>query len=262
MPRLNFAEPPHCGAQPHGAASLPFVQGDDIVRLSALRTTTLEVAHDLGNLLQVAGSAIQLIKRNLDGPPAGTLGPVIGAALAAIERATLLSRRILDAGQSRTPAPSTVHPDRLVTKMLGEIALAAGPAVRVVVEAAEPVPAVPCQGPDLENVILNLVVNARDAMPDGGLLTIAVRQTPARSSGLRHRSDVILSVADTGCGMSQAVAAQAFTPFFTTKPRHRGTGLGLAMVGTFAGRLGGAAEIVSSEGSGTTVVLRLPGCDG
>lgn len=265
MPRLNFAEPA-LHAPPTirlSRATEPpcALSNDEVVRLSTLGLTTLEVAHDLGNLLQVVGSAIRLIDRNLGEATQATLNPIISGALASVERASTLSRRILDTARPR-PADGVIYLDTLLNEMRDEIVLAAGPAVQTIVQYGDYIPAIACCRTDLENVILNLVVNAKDAMREGGYLTLLVERDRAQARALQDRPDVLLSVADTGCGMTQAVAAQAFKPFFTTKPRDRGTGLGLAMVGAFAARLGGSADIVSVVGQGTTVILRLPSCGG
>lgn len=267
MPRLNFDEPAtqaRCQAtRPDRLAAGPGkLSDDDVVRLSALGLTTLEVAHDLGNLLQVAGSAIRLIDRNLGAASRATMEPIIGGALSSIERAAALSRRILDTGRPRNSGSSAVYLDSLLADMRDELALAAGPTVQLELRLGNYIPALDCSQADLANVILNLAVNARDAMKKGGRLIISVSRAMPVDRGFGDRPDVVLSVSDTGCGMSQEIAAQAFKPFFTTKPGSRGTGLGLAMVSAFAGRLGGAADITSVVGRGTTVILRLPSCGG
>lgn len=266
MPRLNFAEPavPTSARWSRlGSEGRPCSLSDDeIARLSSLGLTTLEVAHDLRNLLQVAGSAVHLIDRHLEEGSRAHLGYYIGGALASIERASALSRRILDTARPRSQGNSMVYADTVLSDMRGEIALAAGSSIQVIMHCGDIIPAILCHRPDLENAILNLVVNARDAMGGQGRLSLIVTRDDGVISDSRHRADVVLSVADTGCGMPAHVAAQAFRPFFTTKPRDRGTGLGLAMVGAFAGRLGGTADIASIVGEGTTVTLRLPGCQG
>ena len=240
---------------------LTSLSDDDVVRLTALGLATLEVAHDLGNLLQVAGSAVRLIDRTLRGARKPELNPLVSSALVSIERATTLSRRILDSGRPRPVGSEIVYLDALLAEMEEVIALAAGPHVQVIRRMSDIIPAIACHRGDLENVVLNLVVNARDAMSDGGTLILCVDRdvsdVPATAL-----AKVVFSVSDTGCGMSPAVAAQAFKPFFTTKPRDLGTGLGLALVGAFAGRLGGSAEISSADDMGTTVTLRLPSCGG
>lgn len=267
MPRLNFAQPviqtkPPASRFARATEQPCSLSNDEVIRLSSLGLTTLEVAHDLRNLLQVATSAIRLIDRNLSKQPRATLGPFIGGALASIERASTLSRRLLDTARPRPAKGCVIYIDALLNEMRGQIALAAGPTVQLKLRSGNFIPAINCHRADLENVILNLVVNARDAMRAGGQLTLLVERDTATALLPQKRPDVVLSVADSGCGMPQAVAAQAFKPFFTTKSRDRGTGLGLAMVAAFAGRLGGTAEIMSIMGQGTTVTLRLPSCSG
>ena len=253
MPRLNFSEPP---VQSDGTVRGPCsLTNDEVVRLSSLSLTTLEVAHDLRNLLQIASSAICLIDRNLEASSRAALDPIISGALTAMERAATLSRRILDSSRPRPFDSPLVYLDTLLTELRTEIDLAVGPAVRTVVQLGDYIPPISCHRADLENVILNLVVNARDAMPAGGTLTLSVERDSSAASPV---GSVVLTVADTGCGMAQSVAAHAFKPFFTTKPRGLGSGLGLALVRAFAGRIGGSATIASAVGQGSTIILRLP----
>jgi signal transduction histidine kinase len=118
-----------------------------------------------------------------------------------------------------------------------------------------------CNVRELENVLLNLAFNARDAMPMGGRLCISANRGREDEENIGGGPIAILRVTDTGCGMSPEDAKRAFTPYFTTKGPGRGTGLGLAMVSEFARRAGGSAEIETEIGFGTSVVLRLPGCE-
>lgn len=260
MTLTNLAAQPRPMKTPAADQSMT-LSDDDVVRLTALGLATLEVAHDLGNLLQVAGSAVRLIDRALGLARKPELNPLVSGALVSIERATTLSRRILDRGRPRPVGSEIVYLDALLNEMEDVIALSAGPNVQILLRMGDIIPGLACDRGDLENVVLNLVVNARDAMRDGGSLILCVdRGVPDVPP--TARPDVVFSVSDTGCGMSPAVAAQAFKPFFTTKTRDRGTGLGLAMVGAFAGRLGGSAEISSADDMGTTVTLRLPNCGG
>jgi len=116
-------------------------------------------------------------------------------------------------------------------------------------------PAVFCCALEFESVVLNLVINAKDAMPNGGVLRVA-----AYCGDFDDGTTVVVRVTDTGCGMSAETARRAFQPLFTTKPVGRGTGLGLAMVSEFARRVGGSVQIESVVNCGTSVILRLPAC--
>ena len=265
MPQPSYSEatpPTGCHSSTlHGSGGEPDARSiDDVVKLSPLELLTVEVAHDLGNLLQVASSAIRIIDRRLDGARRSGLDPVIVGALASIERATALSRRILDAGSRSAAGQSVIYLDTLLTELREEIALAAGPGLRLRYRFGDSIPAIVCHKADLENVLLNLVVNARDAIGGEGQITLSVERDLPRVRGLRQ--GVTLRVTDTGCGMPQWVIDQAFQPFFSTKPSDRGTGLGLALVTAFAARLGGSAELSSVVGKGTTVLLRLPSSGG
>lgn len=228
------------------------------VRFPATSLAAMEVAHDLGNLLQMIGSAIRVIDRDLAAAPRPGLDTIIGGALASVDRATTLSRRILDAERPRAPGRDMVQLDALLTGMLDQIALAAGPEIEIELEFGARIPVIACRRDELENVILNLVVNARDAMASAGRLKVSVTCDPPTDVAAGPDWDIVLRVGDTGCGMPPSVAAQAFRPFFTTKSDNRGTGLGLAIVGTFVASMGGSADIASAVGLGTIITLRLP----
>jgi len=244
------------------AHPVEILSGEDIQRLVALGLTTSEVAHDLGNLLQIVGSAVRLIDRGLGQACSPDLSPLIGGALSSVDRATALSRRLLDSAQAPHEPVARVYLDTVLAGIRNMILLAAGPAVAVELVVGEGLPAIRCDRHELENVILNLVSNARDAMHGAGRLIIAIeREVPDREAIAGISPGLSLRVTDTGCGMSPETAARAFQPFFTTKPRGRGTGLGLALAGAFAQRLGGSADIDSRIGEGTAITLHLP-CSG
>jgi signal transduction histidine kinase len=208
----------------------------------------MESAHDLRNQLQIVGSAVRLIARNLDPSDGDRLRAYIDGALISVDRASTLSQRILD--RSRDDGAAEVVQLHLVLAALRDVVLlAAGPSIAVAFIRAEEVPAVVCHRRDLENVILNLVANARDAMDGVGRLTLSIAC---------DGDAALLRVTDTGCGMNPEVARRALTPFFTTKRDGGGTGLGLAMADEFARRAGGSIRIESVPGKGTSVILRLP----
>ena len=210
------------------------------------------LAHDLGNHLQIIASAVNLIERTTADP---ALAPFIRGALDAVERASALSREIFaaqrtpDAGMPRLSLP------RCLADLEGAVALAAGPGILIDYRIDADIPDVTCDRCGLENALINLVTNASRAMAGAGRITIALGRRDAAGGP----ASVILHVADTGCGMPAAFAAHAFEPYVTGNRDRGGTGLGLAMVDTFARASGGSASLVSRPGRGTIVTLQLPG---
>jgi signal transduction histidine kinase len=235
----------------------------ELIRLASLGLMTTGIVHDFGNLLQVVTSAIRLIERNLDQPSPVDMRPFTQGALESVGRAAALSKQILGFSRTENGFDEVVQLDAAIAAIENPIRWMAGPAIQVDL-ALNAVPAVFCNIRELENAVLNLVINAKDAMPEGGRLCIAVYaddrgrlDTSAAGSG----PTVILRVTDTGCGMPPDIVMRAFQPRFTTKTAGRGNGLGLAMVQEFARRSGGSAWIESAVGEGTSVVLRLCGCN-
>jgi signal transduction histidine kinase len=142
------------------------------------------------------------------------------------------------------------------------IRIIAGPSIKVEFRLRDDVPRFVSNIKELENVILNLVINARDAMPDGGLLAVSV-YADASTAYNDEKPDstsaqAVLCVSDTGCGMPADVIDQVFQPFFTTKPAGKGTGIGLATVSSFARKFGGSTEVRSTVGEGTSLFIRMP----
>lgn len=215
--------------------------------------------HDLGNLIQIATSAVNRLGRSscLDDDPA--LAPVLESARLALRQAGLLVGRRDHRSASATVTvrkiPEAVDVAVCLGEMLALIRWICEPDVAVSVDTPIGLPQVLCSGVDLQNAVLNLVINARDAMPDGGVLRVSVGVVAA-SEGFP--GEVEVRVADDGVGMTPATLQRALHPFFTTKLDRRGAGLGLAIVGRFAHDAGGRVEIASRPGGGTTVVLRLP----
>jgi signal transduction histidine kinase len=214
--------------------------------------------HDLGNLIQIAASAVNRVGRSpcVDADPA--LAPVLASARAALQQAGLLVRRTVhrarDAAVTVRKVPELQDVATCLSEILALVRWICEPDIRLLVDAPAVLPWVRCSGVDLQNAVLNLAINARDAMPDGGVLSLSVRAIqPQVSPGV-----VEIRIADNGVGMSPATLQSALHPFFTTKLGGRGAGLGLAMVQRFAQEAGGRVEIASSLGDGTTVVLRLP----
>ncbi|WP_457092578.1 PAS domain-containing protein [Microvirga sp. P5_D2] len=227
-------------------------------KLESMGQLTGGVAHDFNNLLMPIIGGLDMLQRRVTDERSQRL---IQGALQSAERAKTLVQRLLAFARRQPLQPTAVDLPQLIEGMADLVASTSGPRVKVVVDASEGLPPVKADPNQLEMAILNLAVNARDAMPDGGQLTIAVAEESLRS---RHRSQlppgryVRLSVSDTGVGMDGATLARAIEPFFSTKGIGKGTGLGLSMVHGLAAQLGGALTIQSKPGVGTSVELWLP----
>jgi PAS domain S-box-containing protein len=228
-------------------------------KMEAMGQLTGGVAHDFNNLLTpIVGALDMLQRRGVGGEREQRL--IAGAAQSA-DRAKTLVQRLLAFARRQPLQPIAVDVGRLVTGMGDLIASTTGPQINVVVEVTRDLPIAKADPNQLEMAVLNLAVNARDAMPSGGTLRISVE---AATVGRQHRSKLKpgrylrLSVADTGAGMDEATLKRAVEPFFSTKGVGKGTGLGLSMVHGLATQLGGAISIHSKPGMGTNVELWLP----
>ena len=228
-------------------------------KLESMGQLTGGVAHDFNNLLTpIIGSLDMLHRRGLADERAQRL---IDGALQSAERAKTLVQRLLAFARRQPLQPSAVDLRPLVEGMAELIGSTSGPRIRLVADLPESLPSVLADPNQLEMAILNLAVNARDAMPDGGQLTIHAAAAQAKRSndiGVRAGAYVVLDVSDTGSGMDEEIAARAVEPFFSTKGVGRGTGLGLSMVHGLVAQLGGGLAIRSKLGLGTTVQLWLP----
>ena len=262
---LVYASGRHVTAEKQAAAELELAQ--DALRQSqkmeAVGQLTGGIAHDFNNLLGgIIGSLEMIQKRLAQGRP-GEVERYIEAAQGAGRRAAALTHRLLAFSRRQTLAPKPTDVNRLVSGMGELIRRTVGPAVEMeVVEAGGLWPTL-VDPHQLENALLNLCINARDAMPDGGRLTIETANTvvdsrEALARDLQPGPYIRLSVADTGTGMAADVIARAFDPFFTTKPLGHGTGLGLSMIYGFVRQSGGQVRIESEVGQGTTMSLYLP----
>jgi PAS domain S-box-containing protein len=228
-------------------------------KLDAMGQLTGGVAHDFNNLLTpIIGSLDMLMTRGVGNERERRL---IDGALQSAERAKTLVQRLLAFARRQPLQPGPVDLRRLVGGMAELVASTSGPKVEVRVEMPDDLPPATADANQLEMAVLNLAVNARDAMPEGGALTISgSRQSvrPGHPSKLHPGHYVRLSVSDTGVGMDKATLDRAVEPFFSTKGVGRGTGLGLSMVHGLASQLGGGLTIDSRPGAGTTVALWLP----
>jgi PAS domain S-box-containing protein len=228
-------------------------------KVEAMGQLTGGVAHDFNNLLSpIIGGLDFLQRRQVGGEREQRM---IAGALQAAERAKTLVQRLLAFARRQPLQPTSVDLHQLVRGMEALVTSTMGPRIRVQVDVPADLPAAFADANQVEMALLNLSVNARDAMPAGGYLRIAARGQecpgdPAR--GLAPGSYVALTVTDDGIGMDEATLARAIEPFFSTKGIGRGTGLGLSMVHGLAAQLGGALTLSSAPGEGTTVELLLP----
>ena len=232
-------------------------------KMEAVGQLTGGLAHDFNNLLTGITGSLELLRNRLAQGRTDELGRFVEAAQDAARRAAALTHRLLAFSRRQTLDPRPTDTNRLVAGMDDLIRRTTGPGIAVETVGAGGLWTVLVDPNQLENALLNLCINARDAMPDGGRLTIetANRWLDARSAADRELAPgqyVSLCVSDTGSGMSAEVIRRAFDPFFTTKPIGQGTGLGLSMIYGFVRQSGGQARIYSEAGSGTMVCLYLP----
>ena len=226
-------------------------------KMEAVGQLTGGLAHDFNNLLTGIGGALDMIKTRLAQGRGSEVPAYVSTAQDAARRAAALTHRLLAFSRRQTLSPRRLDANDLVQGMVELIGRTVGSSVALVVNATPGLPPVLADANQLENAILNLCLNAQDAMPVGGTLTIDTAVVPGEAD-LPAGPLVALTVSDTGTGMAQSVAARAFDPFFTTKPLGTGTGLGLSMVYGFARQSGGEARIVSHPGKGTAVTLYFP----
>ncbi|HEX4504972.1 MAG TPA: PAS domain S-box protein [Alphaproteobacteria bacterium] len=232
-------------------------------KMEAVGQMTGGLAHDFNNLLTGITGSLELMRTRLAQGRINELERFITAALGAAFRAANLTHRLLAFSRRQTLDPKATDANRLIVSMSEFIQRTIGPAITLEIASAVGLWPTFCDVNQLENAILNLCINARDAMPDGGRLTIETTNAWIDEKGARQRDVqpgqyVAICVTDTGTGMPPEVVARAFDPFFTTKPIGQGTGLGLSMIYGFARQSGGQARIYSEVGSGTTVRLYLP----
>lgn len=230
-------------------------------KMEAVGQLTGGIAHDFNNLLAVVIGNLQLLERPLKDEP--RLAGQVGTALRAAMRGAELTRRLLAFSRQQVLAPKVTLVNRVLRGMQDLLVRSIGPAVTIEVVLAPDAWPVNLDVGQFENCVLNLAINARDAMPTGGTLLLATanRQCAPRasSSGDLPGGDYLeVSVSDTGTGMSPEVIKRVFEPFFTTKGIGRGTGLGLSMVYGFCAQSAGLVEIDSTPGYGTTVRMLFP----
>ncbi|NPU11405.1 PAS domain S-box protein [Bradyrhizobium sp. 83002] len=232
-------------------------------KMEAVGQLTGGLAHDFNNLLAGISGALELLKLRISQGRYKDVDRYISTAQGATNRAAALTHRLLAFSRRQTLDPKATEVNKLVGGMADLIRNTVGPSVTVSVADSADLWITLVDPNQLENALLNLCINARDAMPDGGRLTIEtvnsfVDSANALSSEMITGEYVRLSVSDTGTGMSSEVVKRAFDPFYTTKPLGQGTGLGLSMIYGFAKQSGGQVRIESILGEGTTIHLFLP----
>jgi signal transduction histidine kinase len=231
-------------------------------KMEVLGKFTGGVAHDFNNLLTIILGNLEQIGRQL--PPEHQLHRNVAAAVRGALRAALLTERLLAFSRRQPLAPEVVVVNRLVAGMSDLLQRTLGEAIAIETVLAGGLWPTFVDGSQLENALINLAVNARDAMPNGGKLTIETANCyldeayAATQEDVRSGQYVGIFVSDTGTGMPEEVLAKAFEPFFTTKEIGQGTGLGLSQVYGFIKQSGGHVKIYSEIGQGTTVKLYLP----
>ncbi|CAN5749548.1 ATP-binding protein [soil metagenome] len=227
-------------------------------KMEALGRLTGGIAHDFNNVLHAVSMNLEILERLNPDPRSAS---VARRAVAAARRGATLTMQLLSFARNQSLLPHQVDVNRLLEGMKELIAVSLGPSIRLSwqLDSAGPVWTL-VDATQLEMAVLNLAVNAKDAMPTGGTLTVSTRAPGRSKSGAKpgETGEVLISVADNGQGMSPSLVGKVFDPFFTTKPVGQGTGLGLSQVYGFARQSGGNATIRSEEGVGTVVDVFLP----
>jgi signal transduction histidine kinase len=226
-----------------------------VQKMEAIGRLTGGIAHDFNNLLHIVNMNLDLVSR------VATDHRVLGIsarAKDAVGRGAKLTGQLLSFARNQSLLPRLTDVNALVNGMRELVAVSVGPAIAVELSLCEAPAWAVLDANQLEMAVLNLAVNARDAMPAGGTLSIATRLKTHAEPGLRAGPYVSVSVADTGIGIAPHLLSKVFDPFFTTKPVGSGTGLGLSQVYGFAQQSGGQAVLRSEEGRGTAVEMSFP----
>ncbi len=224
------------------------------------------IAHDFNNLLTGMIGNLELLQLRIAAGRTDGMERYAAMAMASAERAAALTQRLLTFARPQPPGPNPVDANRLLSGMECLLRRALDPAISLEMALDDALWPVLCDSNQLENAVLNLAINARDAMPDGGRLRVETANAQLDAAyaethgGVSAGQYVAIAVTDTGFGMEPEVAAKAFDPFFTTKPTGRGTGLGLSMLHDFVKQSNGHVRIDSEPGVGTTFRLYFPRC--
>ncbi|MEA2929266.1 MAG: two-component system, NtrC family, sensor kinase [Hyphomicrobiales bacterium] len=225
-------------------------------RLEAMGQLTGGIAHDFNNLLMVISGNVELAERRWNDPNA--IKRKLKSIRYATERAKALTQQLLAFARRHTPDAKTVDLNDALEKARTLVTYSLPESVKLTFELSVETCPVRIDVSEFEAGILNLVGNARDAMPNGGTLTISTRLAPGTASGGGTEQQVELCIKDTGHGMSPETVQRVFEPFFTTKERGKGTGLGLSQVYGFVQQSGGSINVQSELGGGTTIIISFP----
>ena len=238
------------------------------LKMEAVGQLTGGLAHDFNNLLSGISGSLQLMNMRVSQGRTAEIGRYMDAAMTSVERAAALTHRLLAFSRRQTLDPKPTDANSLIEGLRDMFSRTVGPGIKIETSLAPELWSTLCDPNQLENALLNLVINARDAMPDGGHITIETSncvladsrglQIDSLSGRVPNGEYIALFVIDTGSGMPPAVIERAFDPFFTTKPIGQGTGLGLSMIYGFVQQSGGHVLLRSAEGHGTTVAIYLP----
>jgi PAS domain S-box-containing protein len=243
-------------------------QAEDALRqaqkMEAVGQLTGGIAHDFNNMLQGISGALELIQRRINQGRSEETANFVAGARKTVERAAALTNRLLAFARRQALQPASVEPDGLAQGLEDLIRRTVGPSVTVEFQLRSRGWFVRCDQSQLENTLLNLAINSRDAMPEGGTLSVTTRQVTLSAEdagtlqGAAAGEYVAIAVTDTGVGMDEATQMHAFEPFFTTKPHGEGTGLGLSQVYGFVHQSRGIVRLESELGGGTAVTILLP----
>jgi signal transduction histidine kinase len=237
------------------------------IKMEALGKLTGGIAHDFNNLLAIISGSLQLIAKRVTQGRYCEIGGYMDAATASVARAEALTHRLLAFSRQQTLDPKPTDVNSLIEGMRDIFSSTVGPSIKIETTLAPKLWPVLCDPHQLENALLNLIINARDAMPNGGLIRIEtsnciltderISKADSFTESVPNGEFISLFITDTGMGMPPTVIERAIDPFFTTKPLGKGTGLGLSMVYGYIQQSGGYISLQSSEGHGTTVAIYL-----
>jgi signal transduction histidine kinase len=232
-------------------------------KMKAIGDLTGGIAHDFNNMLGAITGALNLIQRHIKKGDFG-IERFVEAANQATERGVSLTRRLLAFARKQPLSPQAVDANKMIVEMSDLLRSTLGEHIRIETVLAAGLWATNADLSQLENAVLNIAINGRDAMPEGGRLTIETGNACLDEDYCKHHTEVelgqyvMVAITDTGAGMLPDVIARAFDPFFTTKPEGVGTGLGLSQVYGFIRQSRGHTKIYSEPGAGTTVKIYLP----
>ena len=233
-------------------------------KMEAVGQLTGGIAHDFNNMLTGIIASLDLMKRYIAAGRIDEVERFADAAVNSAQRAAALTNRLLTFSRRQSLDRKPLDPNQLVKSLQALFSSTKGAHIELILELGQHIWSVNTDTGQLESALLNLMINARDAMPDGGTLRVRTANHYLDATDLGTLESVssgdyvMLEVSDNGTGMSPQILAKAFDPFFTTKPVGQGTGLGLSMIYGFAQQSGGHVSISSKSGWGTRVCLYLP----